>query len=102
MSANRPVEAAIAIVASACRIARTVQRDLAGLQKITKDDKSPVTVADFAVQAAVAMGLREALGPVQIVGEEHTERRTDEQRPVLEAVFAAVKRLIRRVMIEGF
>lgn len=92
VSADRPVDAAIAIVATACRIARSVQRDLAGLQKITKDDKSPVTVADFAVQAVVAMGLREALGPANVVGEEHTEAlRTTEQKPVLDAVLAAVR-----------
>jgi 3'(2'), 5'-bisphosphate nucleotidase len=72
------------------------------LQKITKDDKSPVTVADFAVQAVVAMGLRETLGSdVNIVGEEHTQAlRTDEQRPVLDAVVAAVRQAYPRVMAE--
>jgi 3'(2'), 5'-bisphosphate nucleotidase len=102
MFAVRPVDTAIEIVANACRIARAVQSDLTGLQKITKDDKSPVTVADFAVQAVVAMGLREALGrDVNIVGEEHTQAlRTDEQRPVLDAVVAAVRQAHPRVMDE--
>jgi 3'(2'), 5'-bisphosphate nucleotidase len=85
--------AAFAAVSAACDVARRVQRDLARVQRITKDDKSPVTVADFAVQAVVAMHLRQALGSgTLIVGEEHSQAlRTAEQKPVLDAVVEAVR-----------
>jgi len=52
-------------------VCRHVQRRLGELRAITKDDKSPVTVADFASQAVIAHTLRDALGPgVVLVGEE--------------------------------
>jgi 3'(2'), 5'-bisphosphate nucleotidase len=83
--------AAFAAVASACDVARDVQRDLARVQRLTKDDKSPVTVADFAVQAVVALALHDQLGPCMIVGEEQSQAlRAIEQRPVLDAVVQAV------------
>jgi 3'(2'), 5'-bisphosphate nucleotidase len=85
--------AAFAAVSAACDVARRVQRDLERVQRITKDDKSPVTVADFAVQAVVAMSLHEALGAnTLIVGEEHSQAlRTGEQGSVLAAVVDAVR-----------
>jgi len=57
-------------VAKASVICRAVQRDLSAIRSITKDDKSPVTVADFAAQAVVADILRRHLGPFLMVGEE--------------------------------
>ena len=53
---------AIRTVSHCCRTARSVQHDhgsLDHIRRITKDDRSPVTVADFAVQAIVAMDLQE-------------------------------------------
>ena len=47
------MDPAIDAVAAACRVARSVQQD-AGVRQITKDDRSPVTVADFAVQVGRA------------------------------------------------
>ncbi|MCH7572249.1 MAG: 3'(2'),5'-bisphosphate nucleotidase [Planctomycetes bacterium] len=82
------------IIAGACRVARAVQRDLENLRQLTKDDRSPVTVADFAVQAIVALGLRDVLGPQLIVGEENAdELRTPgpEQNPIRQAVLDAVR-----------
>ena len=91
MNADRRL-AAFAAVASACEVARRVQRDLERVQRITKDDKSPVTVADFAVQAVVALALTDRLGECLIVGEEHSQApRTTEQQPVLDAVVEAVR-----------
>ncbi|MGP1308965.1 MAG: 3'(2'),5'-bisphosphate nucleotidase, partial [Phycisphaerales bacterium] len=43
---------------------------LSAIRSITKDDKSPVTVADFAAQAVVAKVLRDHLGTFTLVGEE--------------------------------
>lgn len=57
-------------VAEACHVCRRVQRELAGVQQTLKDDRSPVTVADFASQAVVARALSEQLGPVRLVAEE--------------------------------
>jgi 3'(2'), 5'-bisphosphate nucleotidase len=95
---------ALATVAGACRVARRVQHDRGGLErirKITKDDRSPVTVADFAVQAAIAMDLLAQDDQSLIVGEEKAGAlRRPEQAPVLEAVLEAV-RMIRETASVG-
>jgi 3'(2'), 5'-bisphosphate nucleotidase len=57
-------------VAQASVVCRAVQRELSTIRSITKDDKSPVTVADFAAQAVVAKVLRDRLGSFLMVGEE--------------------------------
>ena len=83
---------AIEAVAAACRVARSVQQDLARVRQITKDDRSPVTVADFAVQAIVAMALRDSSRDVLIVGEEHAGMlRQPEHEAVRHAVVDAVR-----------
>ena len=51
-------------------VCRAVQARLDEVRTIAKDDKSPVTVADFASQAVVVRVLREMLGEVRVVGEE--------------------------------
>ena len=90
---------AIDAVAAACRVARSVQQD-AGLRQITKDDRSPVTVADFAVQAIVALALRDATHDVLIVGEEHAGiLRQPEHEAVRRAVVEAV-RMVRADVTE--
>ena len=53
------IQAALRVVSDSCRVARAVQQDLKRVRQITKDDRSPVTVGDFAVQAIVAMALCE-------------------------------------------
>lgn len=98
MPDTRVLNAALSTVADACRVARQVQRDIEMVRRITKDDKSPVTVADFAVQAVVAMGLNKALGATLIVGEETSgQLRTAEQAHVLEAVVEEVRAYRRDV-----
>lgn len=52
-------------------VCRAVQARLDDLRAITKDDKSPVTIADFASQAVVARVLQQHLGDsLVLVGEE--------------------------------
>lgn len=51
-------------------VCRRVQAQLDRVRAVTKDDKSPVTVADFASQAIVAHVLQQRLGPITLVGEE--------------------------------
>lgn len=91
-SSARWWQGAINTVAEACQIARAVQRNLADVQRMTKDDRSPVTVADFAVQAIVHHGLARIDPIVPIVGEESaTALREGAQSSVLDAVVKAVQ-----------
>ncbi|MEX2480853.1 MAG: 3'(2'),5'-bisphosphate nucleotidase [Gammaproteobacteria bacterium] len=57
-------------VAAACRVTRHVQSELDRIRQHTKDDRSPVTVADYASQAIVAARLAELDAPLHLVGEE--------------------------------
>src|SRR5262245_39673042 len=60
---------AIEAVAVALRVARTVERE-ATTGRLTKDDTSPVTVADFSVQAVVASQLARHFPDDPLVAEE--------------------------------
>ncbi len=89
------LEAAVEGVARASAVCRHVQQSLDEVRSITKDDRSPVTVADFAAQAIIGRTLRERLGPdVRLVGEEdaHALRR-DDHAPHRRAVLEAVRRV---------
>lgn len=89
---TRMLDAAREAVAEACVVCRDVQGALDQVRSITKDDKSPVTVADFASQAIVARALRERLGDVKLVAEEASAfLREDEHRSHLDATLAAVQ-----------
>ena len=91
---HRLIPAALEAVCTACAVSRAVQENLETLKQVTKDDRSPVTVADYAVQAIVALSLAEQLKPddCRIVGEEDASGlRTDEQRVVRQAVLQAVQ-----------
>jgi 3'(2'), 5'-bisphosphate nucleotidase len=63
---------AIDAVREASLLARRIQREMVG-GAITKDDRSPVTVADFAVQALVARRLAERLPGAILIGEEQAD-----------------------------
>lgn len=47
-------------IREAAKVCRHVQRDLERIRAMTKDDRSPVTIADFAAQAVVARALHAA------------------------------------------
>ena len=86
------LEAGREAVSAASTVCRQVQHALDDVRSITKDDKSPVTVADFASQAIVAHTLRQELGQIVLVAEEASAfLREDEHRPHLEATLAAVQ-----------
>lgn len=87
IDARQPeVRFALDAVRRAFDIGRRVQEDLA-VEGITKDDLSPVTVADFAVQAVVAKALREAFPNDHLVGEEDADAlRHPDGAAALEAV----------------
>jgi len=85
-------EAARHAVAAASIVCRSVQDALDDVRAMTKDDKSPVTVADYASQAIVGFALRERLGDVVLVAEEASVFLRDEDNAVfLAATLAAVK-----------
>jgi len=64
------VEVACEAVLRASEVCRGVQGALDQVRAITKDDDSPVTVADFAAQAVVADVLSRELGEIHLVAEE--------------------------------
>jgi len=62
---------AVQTVLDACRLTAEVQATLIGTDGVmSKEDKSPVTVADFASQALVSSALEEAFPEIPLVGEE--------------------------------
>lgn len=69
MSFYRELEVALLAVRQAARACRAVQRDV-DPHTLAKEDRSPVTVADFASQALVARALLEALPDDPLIGEE--------------------------------
>lgn len=77
---------ALDAVRQATRLVQRVQQEMLS-PAITKDDRSPVTVGDFAAQAVVAKLLREAFPHDPLVGEESAQvLREPDQRGVLEQV----------------
>ncbi len=58
-------------VEEACRVARRVQEELVtGRDRLTKEDRSPVTVADLAVQALITRRLAESYPSDELLAEE--------------------------------
>lgn len=86
------LDAARHAVTQASGVCRQVQAALDEVRAITKDDKSPVTVADFASQAIVAHELTKRLGKIVLVAEEASAfLREDDHKPHLDATLAAVR-----------
>lgn len=79
-------------VCAASIVTNQVQSALDEVRSITKDDKSPVTIADYAAQAVVGKILRDHLGDVVLVGEEDSAfLRDEDHRVFLGATLAAVR-----------
>lgn len=92
MKNQKILDAAIDAVRKACRVTRKVQLDLEQIQQLEKNDKSPVTVADFAAQAVVSHVLTEALGDYKLVGEETSgELRQADQKTLASSVVEATQ-----------
>lgn len=81
-------------VERACAVCRHVQRDLDRIRAITKDDRSPVTIADYASQAVVARTLAMShadTGSLRLVAEESAAAlKAPEHAPHLAAVVEAL------------
>jgi HAL2 family 3'(2'),5'-bisphosphate nucleotidase len=69
MSFDRELHVALSAIRQASRACRAVQRDVSP-HTLAKDDRSPVTIADFASQALVAHALLDAFPDDPLVGEE--------------------------------
>lgn len=67
------VDVARKAVIDACAVCREVQRNGDKVRSVTKDDRSPVTVADFASQAIIAHRLQELDAGLKLVGEENAD-----------------------------
>ena len=91
---DQELQSAVAAVAAACNVTRHVQTGLEHILELTKDDRSPVTVADFAAQAIVAAHLHEAFGAIALVGEESAaDLRSGGNAVLNRAVADAVRRV---------
>ncbi len=83
---------ALAAVREASDLTAHVRREMV-TDAITKDDRSPVTIADYGAQALVGRRLREAFPEDPLVGEEDSSAlKSDEQRAVLEPITGLVAR----------
>jgi len=94
------VEFAINAVRQAATLAADIQGEMVS-EALTKDDRSPVTVADFAAQAVVGYYLGERFPRATLVGEEQADvLRSPEEKEVLERVTGFVNRIIPGVSPE--
>lgn len=88
------IEFALGAVRQAAQLGAQVQSEMA-TGNLTKSDLSPVTVADFGIQALVARGLAEGFPGDPLVAEETSkDLRTDEGRRVLETATEFVGRVV--------
>ncbi|MDY7076676.1 MAG: 3'(2'),5'-bisphosphate nucleotidase [Chloroflexota bacterium] len=86
-------QVAIAAVTQAAEFCRTVRAEMASLDSLAKEDKSPVTIADFGAQALVCRHLTSAFPRDPIVGEEDS---TELQSPANASTLAQVTQYVQR------
>lgn len=87
------LDVAIETVRRASLLAQRVRTEMIGDQAIAKADRSPVTVADFAVQALISLDLERHLPGEAILGEEASAQlRTTENAELRDRVIQAVER----------
>ena len=85
---------AVAAVREAAQLVRRVQREMVS-KALAKDDKSPVTVADFAAQALIGKRLEETFPEMGFVGEESSDSlRTAEGRETLQQITHFIRQSI--------
>ena len=94
-SFEKELEVAMAAVADACRLADSVGRELTREGQAEKEDKSPVTVADFGVQAVVHEHLRRSFPNDPIVAEEESGELS---KPENAALLSLVGDHVRRIL----
>jgi 3'(2'), 5'-bisphosphate nucleotidase len=91
---DQELDVARSVVADACALTRRVQDEVvAGGDSHAKDDRSPVTVADLAVQAVVAARLAERFPGDGLVAEENSQPLED-SAPLAERVLALTRQAL--------
>jgi 3'(2'), 5'-bisphosphate nucleotidase len=91
LDVSAELAAGLAAVRAASEVCRSVQGRLLAGHTLTKGDSSPVTVADFAAQAVVCAALTDALGAVEMIGEEESDDlRSPDATELLDAVVELV------------
>lgn len=98
MTYSQEKQVAIEAVTRAARLCMAVRADMVGAESLQKDDKSPVTVADFGAQALVCQHLLAAFPQDTIVGEEDS---TDLQKPENGATLAQVTQYVQQLQPEA-
>lgn len=93
MAYEQEKQVAIAAVTQAAQLCEAVRQGLVP-QAIEKNDKSPVTIADYGAQAIVCKALAAAFPADPVVGEEDT---TDLRQPEMIAVLAAVAEQVQTI-----
>ncbi len=93
LNTNNPeIKFAIEAVRQASALVKLVQAEMVS-PALTKDDRSPVTVADFAAQALIGYLLNENFPHDPLIGEEDSSAlQTPEERPKLERITNFVSR----------
>jgi 3'(2'), 5'-bisphosphate nucleotidase len=87
-------ETALLVVSLAAQLAREIQEE-ARSQALQKDDRSPVTVADYAVQAVISSKLLESFPDDPLVAEEGSAALTaSRDRTTLQRVVEYARRLL--------
>jgi 3'(2'), 5'-bisphosphate nucleotidase len=91
---DKRVEFALRAVQQAASLAAEIQAEMVS-KALTKDDRSPVTVADFAAQAVVGYLLEESFPGALLVGEEASDvLRSPEEKETLEKITFFMQRII--------
>src|SRR5689334_21923773 len=94
MLSSPEAQFAIEAVREASLLARRIQREMVS-GSLTKDDRSPVTVADFAVQALISRRLAENFSIAALVGEEQADAlRLEEGVAILDQITKFVRTAI--------
>jgi 3'(2'), 5'-bisphosphate nucleotidase len=98
---NPKVETAVRAVRKAANLMRHIQRETV-VSSLTKEDKSPVTVADFATQAIIGRILSQAFPDIPLVAEEASAAlRKPEAVKTLERVTGYVNQVIPNASAEA-
>ena len=84
---NDMLNTAIQAVSAAAYVCREIQAQLITEDALTKEDRSPVTIADFASQAIICKTLKEKFPDIPIVGEEDADSlRQEENQSLLDKI----------------
>ncbi|MBN2399370.1 MAG: 3'(2'),5'-bisphosphate nucleotidase, partial [Candidatus Aminicenantes bacterium] len=86
-------EISLQAVSTAMAMAGTIQKELTGRDTLTKPDRSPVTIADFAVQALICKTLSSHFPRLPIVGEEDSQAI---RKPENKALYAKILSFLKK------